>query len=75
MVFTAFLLGAQHEENRVEEKPASSNALSLRKPLNWRPIIFIWVIGGGSSSLTVAEARPIEVKDLRTKRRFTGMNK
>ena len=37
MVFTAFLLGAQHKSDRVENKPASLLVVSLSKALNGMP--------------------------------------
>ena len=51
MIFSAFLLGAQHERDSVENKPASSLAVSLGKTLLGQdtlrdPSIFIWQTGG-----------------------------
>ena len=37
MVFTTFLLGAQHESDSVENKPASLVVVSLGKTLNGMP--------------------------------------
>ena len=57
MVFTASLLGAQHNRDSVENKPANLLVVSLGKALNGMPTFSCGRWGGGPSSLPVVVAQ------------------
>ena len=57
MVFTAFLLGAQHNRDSVENKPASLLVVSLGKTLNGMPPSLCGRQAVGPSSLPVVVAQ------------------
>ena len=60
MVFTAFLLGAQHIRDSVENKPASLLVVSLGKVLNGMPPSLCGRQMVGPSSLPVVVAQSDE---------------
>ena len=60
MVFTAFLLGAQHIKDSVENKPASLLVVSLGKVLNGMPPSLCGRQMVGPSSLPVVVAQSDE---------------
>ena len=60
MVFTAFLLGAQHIRDSVENKPASLLVVSLGKALNGMPPSLCGRQMVGPSSLPVMVAKSDE---------------
>ena len=74
MVFTAFLLGAQHRRDSVENKPASLVVVSLGKVLNGMPPSLCGKQMVGSRSLPVVatqydEKLHVELQELIRKKK------
>ena len=53
MIFTASLLGAQHEKDSVENKPASLLVVFLAKSTEYDASIFMWQTGKRAKQLLI----------------------